>query len=312
MAEHEVLFRLGDLLTHAVPERRTAAAEHFRRALDLEAGHGPSWAGLGYLAELAGAHEEAREHYEKAVTLPPDAFLAQYLYGESLLRALGDKRPESIEERALLGRAQDAFRRAVTLREDFGPAWARLGYSYGLEPGPSRAGVEALQTAMLLLPGDKSVNSNLLLAYARTGNREGVEAMRARLEALGADPPELERAREILLRMDLQKANELARQNKLDDAVALYVQIQAETSDPAVAQQATANLSMMVKAEQANDYIAAYNEAVHLLRAGDNVAVAGVIAELTAAAEPGWQREVLRVLRDKLVALQTGMGTRRE
>lgn len=304
LAEHEALFSLGDLLVHTAPERHADAAERFRRAVELAPEHGPSWGGLGYAAELAGDQEAARAHYRKAVTYSSDDPLLQYLYGESLLRALGDERPSDEEGMAELRRAREAMEQATRLRPDFAQAWVRLGYAYSLEPRPSPAEVEALETATRLLPSRTDVAFNLLLAYARAGERAQVEATRQRLDLLEADAATLDRAREVLLQLDFREATELMRQQRMDDAVAVFAYVQATTHDPALAARAAEYLDTAANASRHNRFVEPYNRAVRLLEAGDLAAAAAVIDELAATALPGRQADAVARLREWLEDLR--------
>ncbi|HEX9736277.1 MAG TPA: tetratricopeptide repeat protein [Thermoanaerobaculia bacterium] len=305
LAEHETLFHLGDLLVHTAPERHADAAELFRRAVELTSEHGPSWGGLGYSSELVGDHEAARAHYEKAAAHSPDDPLLQYLYGESLLRALGGQRPSGEEATALLGRARDAMERATRLDPDFAQAWVRLGYAHSLEHRPSPAEVETLETAARLLPRRADVAFNLLLAYARAGDRGQAEATRQRLDLLQADAAILARAREIVLQLEFREGTELMRQDRLDDAVAVLAHVQASTRDPDLAERAAEYLGTAAKASRHNRFVEPYNRAVRLLEAGDLEAAVAAIEELAADARPGRQAEAVASLRERLAELRS-------
>jgi Flp pilus assembly protein TadD len=304
MAEHEVLCRLGDLVLHTSPGRLSVALDHFQKALVLVPGDGPSHAGLGYAAELAGKFAEAHRHYEQAVGQDPGDAIVQFLYGESLLRTLGGKRPETDDDRASLEKARQAFRKSVGLRGDFGEAWARLGFADGLAPQPSPEGVEALATAVRLLPGRTDVALNLLLAYARGGDGDQARATLRRLEALGAEPVVLDQAREILLRLEFQEANQLVRRKELDDAVALYAHVAATTRDAALREQAEHYLEKMSETQRFHAFVALYRDVRRLLAARDAVAAAAGLEELEAAAKPGKQAQNVADLRDWLERLR--------
>ncbi|MEE8524957.1 MAG: hypothetical protein V3T72_13565, partial [Thermoanaerobaculia bacterium] len=282
MKGHEVLYRLGDLLAHNGSERYAEAAVLLESALELKPDHGLSWAGLGYLAELQDDDAAALESYRKAAGHAEDDSLVQYLYGASLIRSLKDRRPENEAEQADLDAAIAALRRATELRPDFAPAWASLGYAHNLEPEASVQAVEVLEKAADLLPARVDVAFNLLLAYARVGDRVGADAAVAKMRRLGADEATLARSREVLLQMDYRDANRLVRDGRLDDAIAVFARIQAETANPALQRQAAERLEKLEPAAQHNRFGALYNQAANLLKEGRNDEAAAVAEQLLA------------------------------
>lgn len=284
----EVEYRLGDLLAHVAPRRRAAAEARFRRALELDPEHGPARAGLGWLAAEAGDPEAALAAYEVAAKHAPDDFLVRYLYADGLLSSLGRGRPEGEEELATLRRAQTELRRAVGINPDDPAAWERLGLALSLEPEASREAVDALERALELRPGRSDLAVNLLLAYARLRDVEGADRVMAELRQRGADPETLTRAQEIRLRLRLHEANLLARQDRLDDAVAVLARVLAETADPSLAELAAAQLQRVSRVAEHNRYAASYQEAVRLIAAGDPRA-GEAVETLQAAARPGLQ-----------------------
>lgn len=293
----QTLYHLGDLLAHTAPEHRSLAAEHLREASALAPELGPAWARLGYLAELEGRPEEARDLYARAAPLAPDDFLAQYLYGTSLLATLS-ARPEDEEGLTRLRAAEAALRRATELAGEFIPAWERLGFAYGLEHEPSRQGAEVLEKALALAPARTDVAFNLLLAYARLGERDQVEAVMAILQARGADPRTLARARDVRLQMDFQEANRLLSQDRLGDAAALFARIEAESTSPALSRQAGEQVARVAAAAEHNRFIEGYREAARLYNAGEHPAARAILEGLLAQVPAGGRQE--EVVRDLL------------
>ena len=296
LAPHEALYHLGDLLAHASPDRRDDARTHFRRALELAPEHGPSRAGLGYVAELEGDDAAALTHYSQAVQQARGHFLVEYLYGASLVRSFGSRRPAGPDQEALLASGVAALERSVERWQDFAPAWALLGYAHNLDPKASIKGVEALENAHGLLPGRFDVAFNLLLAYARVDNREAADAIVARLRLLGADAATLERSREVILTMDFREAVGLVRQEHVDDAIALFARIQAESRDPALQERASVELEKFESTLQARRFSELYQEAVRLLSAGETKSATAVLGKMEEIARPGRQREAIEKL----------------
>ncbi len=304
LALHEAHYHLGDLLAHASPERRDDARANFQRALQLAPGHGPSRAGLGYVAELAGDDEAALAHYRQAVEQARGHFLVEYLYGASVVRSFGGRRPADPEQEAQLKSAVAALERSVAEWQDFAPAWALLGYAHNLDPEASVQGVEALENAHGLLPGRLDVAFNLLLAYARVDNREAADAIAARLRVLGADAATLERSREVLLTMDFREAVRLVRHERVDDAIAIFARIQAESRDPALQERAAAELEKFESTLQARRFSDLYQEAVRRLAAGETDAAVAVLGKMEEIARSGRQREEVEKLRQAAARLQ--------
>jgi tetratricopeptide (TPR) repeat protein len=295
----EALVALADLLLFAHPGRAAEAEAHFRAALALAPEVGPAWRGLGYLAEQAGRHPEAVAAYEKAAAAGPGDFVVQYLYGTSLLRSLPG-RAQSPEEVARLATAKAALRRSVELNAEFLEAWAQLGLAYSLDLTPSPEGVGVLETAAAKLPQRTDVALNLLLAYARTGDRPAAQALFKRLQASEADAAAVARARELMLQMDFRQAAGLMSEQKVAEAQAILARIQAQTTDPTMRQRAGEEIARLSEATQKRRFAELYNEAVRLWNVGRRDAAIAKVGELAALAEPGQQTEVVAALRRKL------------
>ena len=304
LAPHEAVYHLGDLLAHAQPLRQSEAGQLFQHALELSPGHGRSQAGLGYLAESAGNDEAALGHYQQAISHNDEHFLSQYLYGASLVKSLGDRRPANDEENARLDRAVVALERSVEKWENFAPAWASLGYARNLQPAGSNQAVEALEKALGLLPGRHDIAFNLLLAYARVDNREAADAIVARMKHLGASEQTLTRSHEVLLTMDYRDAARQVRQNNLEEAIALFARILAHTTNPALQQQVEEQLGKLESTTQVLQFSNLYRKVTNLLAGRQIEAAAAALRELDAITQPGRQREEYEKLSKRLAALQ--------
>ncbi len=290
-------FHLGDLLSHLKPRNETQARKHFMETLAIEPEHGPAHAGLGGLLEPASA--EARTHYARAAELAPDDFLVHYLYGESLLAALGNRRPRDDDEKKLVAQAATAFRQSTSLRPDYAEAWARLGYALGLAGTDANEAVEALERALHGLPARHDVAFNLLLAYARAGRRESADAIVARLARTGTEA-EKQRASEVLMQMDYNTVDQLVRAHKLDDAVAVLVRVQAESSSEMLRTRAAKKFTLIEPAAQHNQFATQYLDAVARWRSDDAPGARVLLETLAEEARPGKQIEAVQILLDKL------------
>ena len=320
LPRHEALFYLGDLILHANVERRLDAANYFEAALALarSAGidHGPSHAALGYVAELGGDMEGASRAYALAVEHAGGDALVQFLYGQSLLATLNQRRPEDETGKERLQQAITSLEASVASRPDFAEAWANLGFAYGLEEMPSGDAVAALSQAQQLLPGRTDIALNLLLAHAKEGQRDEADRLYQRLEWMGASASDLGRAREILLQMDYREANRLVRkENRLDDAIALFTRIQASSQDPNLRQRAAERVEKFAQAQAQNQFNQlfletwrAVDEALAAAAASDAATPPSATLQslnaqldtLRGLAQPGLQQEAVDGLRQRL------------
>lgn len=299
LTAYETNHHLGDLVIHAIPKRAATAGVHLlQRALEIAPDHAPSWAALGYASELQDNDPVALTQYAKAVELDPDDYLSQYLYGESLLRTLGGQRPTTGEGEEQLAKAVAALEKSVQLRPEMAQAWARLGFAFVLSPEASPRAVEVLEKALAQLPTRADVAMNLLLAYARAGDREGANAMIRRMERLKVDPASLGRAQEVRLQMDYHDAQRYYRQGNYDDAIALFTRIQAESQNPALKQAVDAALEDIAPVVDFKRFSELYNEAVVLLKTNDFEKTDAVLQELEGLAKAGMQEKAIATLRE--------------
>ena len=296
LAPHEVQAALGDLLAHLGPAHRGDAESRLRRALSLEAGYGPAWYSLGFLARQAGDHAAAAESLAKAVRLSPEDPASQYAYGDSLLRLLGGGRPQEEAQLARLEAATAALRRATGLQEGSADAWNRLGFALGLAPEASQEAVQALSKALKLAPGRTDIVFNLLLAHARLGDAVRVEDMWQALSSLGADESTLSRAREVRLQLRFNQANQLIRDSRFADAAGLFAQVRSETSNPELARLAAERFERVSAVAQYNRFAELYQGARVALSEGREEDAGKILEELLEIARPGLQEEVAREL----------------
>jgi len=293
LAWADALYRLGDLLANLGPEQAAAAAKHFRAALAERPDHGPALAGLGYLEDLADRSGEARPWYEKAAKLAPDDFLVQYLYARSLLENPG---PGSLRQ------ARASLSEAVRMRPDFGEAWARLGYTYMVEEELTPDAVQALETAHRLLPSRMDIAQNLALAYARTAQPEKAEALIEGVLVPLAEPDQVENAREAVLDLDHERAEDLIKQGKLEEAIPLLERVRAKTSVEERRGKMAERIQEIQEAQSFNHFFDRYNEAVALANKGDVSGAVAILEPLIEATRDPVQAERARTLIQRLKA----------
>lgn len=146
--------------------------------------------------------------------------------------------------------------------------------------------------------------SNAVLAHGRRGDRETAEALYRRLEEMGANPPTLTRAREVLLRLAFYEADRLIHQDRHDDAIGLFGRIQSQTTDPRLRQQVTDRIALLERAEEYNWFIDRLLDSQERMANGDLQGAAVLLDELRQTARPGKQTEVVEALVERLAGLQ--------
>jgi tetratricopeptide (TPR) repeat protein len=294
----DLLASLGFLLAFLDPSQAPAAAEHFRAALAEKPDHGPALAGLGLIEELAGRPAAAGPFLEKAAAAAPDDFLVQYRYGMNRLDQ-GD--PESVR------RARDAFVRAVALRPAFGDAWARLAFAIGLAGPITPESLPAFETAHRLLPGRMDVAFNLMLAYARTGQRKKAEEVIDRVIAVHGEPAEAERARAAWTDEIYAEAERLVRQEKLEEAIPLLEEAAAKAPHPDKKQEIGESLAEVRHALAYNRFNERYDQAVALANERKSGEAIAILKELVANAPTPGQADMARRLLEQLRGKRGGV-----
>jgi tetratricopeptide (TPR) repeat protein len=237
VSQADLDFRLGWLLAHHEPARVASARDVFEAALALDSEHAGATMGMGWLEELAGDHDAARQLYARAAELDRDDPLPPLLEGQSLLRQAGELREAPGRAEAAQGAleaARDRFRTALALEPELAEAWAGLGAAWVADPQPLAEGLEALRQAYRRLPLRNDVLYNLTLLEARLGSPERAGAAFARLERR-ADSDQVASAREALLRIDVLHAERLLGEGKTTDAVEIMRRVLRETGDAELA-----------------------------------------------------------------------------
>ena len=242
LSEHDALLVQADLLLHSQPTRSLEVEDLFARATELQPGSPIVTAGRGLLAEQSGDRAAARDLYETALAALPgsdwarhrDGFRLHFYYGDAELELLGGQPPSSPDAELRLEKAIDAFQACTELRPAYGEAWARLGFAHSLSPTSTADAVPALETAYGLLPEREDVAMNLLLAYARVGERPRATVLVENLEHRGETTETVARAREVLFQIDYNAAAQLVRDRDLDGAAAILEGIVEGSSNPSM------------------------------------------------------------------------------
>lgn len=284
----EALARLGLLLVSLDPSLRPAAAEHFHAALALDAGQAQALAGLGWIELLANRPREARPWLTKGAHNAPDDFVIQYLYGLALL----DQHPGPDD----LRQAGSAFARAVALQPEFGEAWARLAFTQAQGETPPPEAVRSFETAHHLLPARTDIAFNLVLAYARTGQRDKAEELIDRVLAVHGTPEEVVRARAALVQEKRRDVEEMIGKGDLAQAVPRLEELVAQSPTPEQRADLEGRLDEVRHVLEYNRFVDRYNQALRISGSDPRGAIA-ILEELVATTrEPGQLDQARKVL----------------
>ena len=141
---------------HDAQSRRdfNAAAESYRKAVELEPSVPELWANLGLMYHESGKPAEAMRSFREAIRLNPSLFVPQLFVG---IEFLGAKNPEA---------AVDFLERAEKLNPNDLQAALNLGKAYNLLNHADRA-ADAYSIAARLTPNDGNIWLTLGTTYLR-------------------------------------------------------------------------------------------------------------------------------------------------
>jgi tetratricopeptide (TPR) repeat protein len=205
MSYGDVLYRLGDLLTHHRP-RRSEGPAYFLAAIDADPNQGPSLSSLAVEAERSANWDTALKLHEKAAKATPDDPLVLYRYGRFLSR-----RGASHEQ------AASVLTRSAELDPTFAPVWASLAKVYADAGVTSPEAVESARIAYSMRPSNIFAARDLVRLYLRLDRRK--EAVSLIEEAFRSNRRVQGQAWMMVMQQDLEKARELLQDNRTAEAM---------------------------------------------------------------------------------------------
>lgn len=289
----ELLARLGLLLAYLDPSLAPAAREHFQAALAEQPDNGAALAGLGVLA-MQDRPEEARAYLQRAAAAAPDDFLIQYLHGDYEL-----DQPDS----QAVDRAREALARAVAIRPVFADAWARLAYATGLAKSLKPEDLVPFETAHRLLPARMDVAFNLMLAYARTGQKQKAEEVIDRVIAAHGTPEEAEHARAAWANEVHAEAELLLQAEKLEEALPILEEA-ARKGNAEQRARIGDRIAEIKRVIAYNRFADRYNEALELSRQMKDKEAIAILKELIVEAPTPNQADQARWLLKQLESVK--------
>ncbi|ANM29636.1 hypothetical protein ABI59_08675 [Acidobacteria bacterium Mor1] len=268
----EVATRLAELLVFAHEDSASAAA-HLAEVAGEE-GAGAETAAIGAYTTYAAGDPAAAETQFKSATesYPQDPWVWQ-LYALSRLRTFQResgtifRRQEEVPAKALEARA--FFERSLELQPGNPDALYGLGSTY-LNPGneDTAPGIAALEQARELFGGQLAVTTALASLYSNSGEIERADALLRDIRRKANKPDLVNRVENILLLGRQERANDLFRAGRYDEALSTMRSIVDGLPAGPGKEVAQENLELM-KAQAVNHRcVARFNAALDLLKAG--------------------------------------------
>lgn len=289
----ETLTRLGDLLMLGEPSQFPDADKHYRQALAAQPGYGPA---MGGLCRIESAQKRpALDCSTKAAEAAPNDFTIQYEYARALLT-----QPQVDSTAAL--RARNALSRAVELQPNHGQAWVRLAYTLTYKEMLEPSDLPAFETAHRLAPNDPSGTVNLILAYARLGQRDRAAELIEKEVVPRGSPEEIRRAWQAWVNGAGMQAGTLLEHGKLEEAVPILQEL-ARRAPTEHTVQVREQLAEVERALAYNAFVRRYNEGVALANDGKLEEARAIFQELTAKPPTPEQAESVRKLIEEIDGL---------
>lgn len=282
----ETLTRLGDLLMLGDTSQFAEADKHYRQALAAQPGFGPA---LGGLCRIESAQKRpAVDCFTKAAQAAPDDFTIQYEYARVLLT-----QPEVDSVSAL--QARTALSRAVELQPNHGQAWVRLAYTLNYKEALEPGDLHTFETAHRLAPNDPAGTENLVMAYARLGQRDRAAELIEKEVVPRGNQEEIRRAWQSWVSAGGMQAGTFLEHGKLEESVPILEEL---------ARRAPAELTVEVRDQLAeiqrvldhNRFVGRYNEAVALVNEGKLEEGRAILQDLAANAPTPEKAESARRL----------------
>ncbi len=297
----EVATRLAEVLVFAHGDFPSARA-HLAQVAGEE-GAGAETAAIGAYAthgagDLAGAEQQFKSATER---YPQDAWVWT-LYALSRLKTFQQesgeifRRQEAVPAKALEARAM--FQRSLELQPDNPDALFGLGSTY-LNPGneDTAPGIAALERARELFGGQLDVTTALASLYSNSGEIERADALLRDIRRKANKPDLVNRVENILLLGRQERANNLFREGRYDEALATMRSIVDGLPAGPSKEIAQENLDFMKTQAVNHRCVARFNAALDLLQAGKTrEGRAGMLPLREECTEPSLAERIAEIL----------------
>jgi len=250
-----MLTRLGELNAF-VHGDTDLARQLFLKALELDPDRPGPNAGLGYVYELEGRHEEAEALFTRALNRRPDVARIALMRGYALLdrfeRQAGSVFIPEDEPDPLILQSRAEFERSLDVEPDLAEGHAGLGATYLYDTGDPARGIAALEHARTLLPRRMDLAAQLSLLYAHAGNIQASRAMMELVERGTRDRALVETTHRLLILADRERIAELIEQGRSSEAESALRALLAGVTDPRARANLEAGLAELRRVTDAN------------------------------------------------------------
>jgi tetratricopeptide (TPR) repeat protein len=286
LSRADVLYELGWFLA-GIEDVSVEAERHLREAIAIDPNHARAIAAIGAMRANEKKFDEATPWFERAIVAGPNDGTIRLMYAEALLQNEIGPFAETDE---LKDDAQPRFRKARALAEEAlklgaDPARANgaIGTSYIVE-NDFKPGIDALEKATTLLPSRGDYLLHLFALLRRAGEKDRADAVFARLESMHSSQLKFA-ARNIVVRQELDKANALTHDQKLDEAAGVIRALAVNTPDPDARADLERQAAQIAGVAETNRHIALYNKAISQTNAGDHKGALKTLASLLEVAK---------------------------
>ncbi|HEY0142421.1 MAG TPA: DUF1570 domain-containing protein [Thermoanaerobaculia bacterium] len=290
LSRADILFELGRFLSH-IAGAETERDRHYRGALAANPRHARALAATGDFEGAAAADptnaEVLLDYAETLMTTAVGPFASVF-------------EPED-EDTPKFRKARGLLERALTLPNvEEGRARGLLGVTYTVENDFS-PGIAPLERAHELLPARVDFALHLYVMLLRTGQRAKADALYERAFARARDKQVVFAAKNALLQVEAQRANDLARTGKYAEAARVVRELAAQTPDAFSRRELERQATELETVNNVNEHIKQYNQAVALSNTGKSREAIKVLDALLAVATDHLVIRDAKKLRSELV-----------
>jgi tetratricopeptide (TPR) repeat protein len=261
----DVLEHLGEVLA-IVPGLEGEAERHFRAALAIDPKYALALTSIGALRLAGKKFTDADRLFKQAAELAPNDPAVLLARAESLLRdelgPFAETNEITHEDILRFHEARAVAQEALAKGADPGRAYGVIGTSY-LRDADVTPGIAALEQAHALLPARADYAIHLFAMLRQTGQTAKADALFADLDSMH-DPQVSFAARAVVLRLEIDRANALIKQQRFSDAAAVLRALVAKTDDQEAKSSLARQASDIEYLAGVNAQISAYNDAVNL------------------------------------------------
>jgi tetratricopeptide (TPR) repeat protein len=288
LTRSHVLEHLGNVLS-TVPGLEGEAERHFRAALAIDPKYAPALTSIGTLRLAEKKFTEADRLFKQASDIAPDDPDILLARAESLLRdelgPFAETNTVTRDDVVRFHEARAVAQKALDKGADAGRAYGVIGTSY-IRDADMTPGIAALEKAHTLLPARADYTLHLFAMLRQTDQMAKADTVFAELDSMH-DPEVSFTARATILRLEIDRANSLIKQERFTEAAAVLRALVAKTEDRNVQSDLARQASEIEFLSAVNVQISAYNDAVTLYNHDHpKEAIAAIDALLATATDP--------------------------